>query len=737
MNAKKIFVILLLGIIAYCAFIFISFNPKDDPFLQRYGKSMLDKNDEILSIFLNQNEQYHIKNAAPISQKLKIATIIFEDKNFYSHIGFDLKAIIRSLYLNLKYHKRSGASTITMQSIKLLTRDERSYFNKFRELILALKLEQLYSKDEILEMYLNNAPYGGNIVGVGAASLLYFNKSTEFLSWAQAALLAVLPNAPGLMHTQKNQHLLLEKRNRLLKRLNERGYIDEAGLNLALSEKLPNITKPKNLASHLAYRFDSKIIRSTIDKNIQLKLESRAKSYHKRNSKLGIQNLSAMIINTKTREVLGYAGSQDFFDIAGYGQIDGNIAKRSPGSLLKPLLYALSIDDGLIAPQSLLVDVPSHFSNFKPQNAQKKYHGLIEAQNALIKSLNVPFVWLLQDYGSEKFFYDLKNILQFSDENYARYGLSLILGTKEFSPEDIAKIYLGLGNYGEFGDLIYLKDSIKSAPKRIISSGSSYLALESMRNLERVGAYNRFKNQFIFSWKTGTSYGRKDAWAAGTSPNWTIVVWCGNFSGEGNENIFGLEIAGRLLFEILGDLENNMQGFKKPDDFREIYIDSPTGYRFSDDFIDINKRKIIIPKNAKSLRHSPFLQNVFVDSNGMIVDSRSPNFINAKPTTRLVFPPILAAYYKSQRMLNIKSSIKILYPQNGLKIIRTRDFERQNELIARVANNNEVLFWYIDGEFLGAGSENSRALNIKAGWHNLSIINMDGAKHSVRFEIVK
>lgn len=744
-KAFIIFIVIFMAIFLYCLYVFFSFNPSGDPFIDRYSKTIFDRNGKILSIFLNKEQQWHIKEDDSINPKLKIAILTYEDKNFYSHFGFDMKAIFRSLYNNLSSKKRSGASTITMQTIKLLNKDERTYFNKFKEIILAMRLESLYSKDEILQMYVNNAPYGGNIIGVKTASLLYFNKLPSNLSWGESALLAVLPNAPGLMHLNKNTNQLIHKRNALLEKLYAKGYITSDNLKLAMSEKLPNINRAKNIAPHLSIRLAEKSdkvnIYSTILKPLQLKLESRLKSYHQHLLNLGIQNVAAIILDTKSAEVLAYGGSQDFFDIEGYGQIDGVVAKRSVGSVLKPLLYALAIDDGLITQDSKLVDAPTFFSIFKPKNASKKYYGLISARNALIKSLNVPFVGLLQSYGYDRFFFDLKNILGFDDNNFERYGLSLILGTKELSMEDIAKIYLGLGNYGEFKNLKYLIDSKDSSKKQILSKGASYLTLDAMRYLDRVGIENYYKNDKIFSWKTGTSYGRKDAWAAGTSPKYTIVIWAGNFDGSSNPNLFGVNIAGDLLFDILGDLGDLGGVFEKPrDSLHYVKIDAPTGYKYSDDYVDIKYKETLYPNDAKNLRKSPFLKNVFIDSSGNEVTSLDKGFINAKKTTKLVLPISLIAYYKEQKITTSKNlkNLAILYPKRNIKIVRTRDFEGNNELIARIANiDNSEVFWYVDKKYLGVSTKSTMSLKLDIGTHNLTIINSDGQSDNVEFSIIK
>lgn len=737
----KISLFLFFIFLIYFCFIFFSFNPKGDPFSSRYGKSMFDRNDEVLSIFLNKDEQWHIKNSSHLSPKLSIATLVFEDRDFYSHIGIDFGAILRSMYINVRYKKRIGGSTITMQTIKLLYQNKRTYFNKINEMILSLRLESLYSKDEILEMYFNNAPYGGNIIGVAAASLLYFQKNPKDLTWGESALLAVLPHSPGLINVSKNSHLLLKKRNRLLDELHKRGHIDEDNLKLAKKENLPLINRSKNLAPHLAFRFENHVIKTTLDKNIQILLENRLKLYHKKLLTLGIQNVAGMILDTKSREVLAYGASQDFLDIDGFGQIDGILAKRSPGSVLKPLLYALAIDNGIIVPQSKLVDAPTLFSNFKPRNASKKYFGLISAKDSLIKSLNVPFVSLLQEYGYDKFFFNLKEILRFSDNNFERYGLSLILGTKEISIEDVAKLYAGFGNYGEFGDIYYTRDDKRiDSTKQIFSKGSAYLMLDALKNVERVGIDNYFINKKIFYWKSGTSYGRKDAWAAGTSPKYTIVVWAGNFNGDSNPNLFGVDTAGALLFDIVNDLGNVGGEFEKSDDLKEILLDLPTGYRYDMDYKDIESTKALYPKSAKPLRKSPFLVNVFLNDDLQEVNSLHKDFINAKEITKIDLPLSLLEYYKEQNV-NIKKEgkgLQILYPKDNLSIIRTKDFGGKNELIARIANiNNNNVFWYLDKRYLGVSKNNTMILNLDSGYHTLSVIDSNGDSHSVNFTISK
>lgn len=761
----RTFVILLLAFISYCVYLFYSFNPNDfskdvsqdskyyDPFASRYSKQVIDKDGNLLSVFLNKNEQWHLNDINEIPNKLKTCVITYEDKNFYSHFGIDFLALMRTIKNNATKGSRAGASTLSMQVVKLLDSKERTYFNKFKESIYALRLESLYEKDSILQMYLNNAPYGGNIVGFKSAALLYFAKKPSDLTWAESALLAVLPNSPGLINLNKNRILLEKKRNALLQKLYDKNIIDSTILNISLKEPIPYMQRHKNIAPHLSLRVikedkqNHTILQTTIKKDIQEKFETRVKEYNEELKRQGILNVSSLLLDSTNGEVLAYIGSQDFLDIQSFGQIDGIKALRSPGSLLKPLLYALSIDNGLIAPDSMLVDVPLFFSNFNPKNASNSYYGLISAKDSLIKSLNVPFVNLLQQYGVNKFFYDLKNILHFNDNDPTKYGLSLILGTKEMSVENIARIYLGLANYGEFGKIYYTIPHDIESKNKILSRGASFLTLQATKELHRPGLENIHKDKKIISWKTGTSFGQRDAWAAGVTPLYTLVVWVGNFTGGSNNDILGTKDAGELFFTLLDELDSTDKEFNTPNDLKEILIDDITGYAITQDLNEYNipTKKILFPLESKPLRPSPFLKKVWIDDKNKEVDSNNPNFINAKPSIKLELPLEVLNYYKIQNVNiyslvnnNKDSALKIIYPTNDLKILEVNDLNKKQNLILRIANlKKQKVFWYIDGEYLGDIHSDTKSVELGLGTHTLTIIAQDGSKDSVTFHIEK
>lgn len=733
---SSIFIGLLLFLFLVC--VFFSFDEKEllNTFNSRYSKVLYDKNKEILSAFINDDEQWHIRSD-DIPSRLKTAVIEYEDKNFYSHFGVDFLAILRALKNNILTDRRSGASTISMQVVKLGSDNQRTYLNKIKEIIQSLALETKLTKDEILKLYLNNAPYGGNLVGFASAIRFYFDKNPKDLSWSEAAVLAVLPNSPGLISLEKNDDKLLLKRNALLKKLFLKGHMQEDIYKLSLLEPLPKFKPRRNLAPHLAQELlnsKQKELISSIDKSVQERFERKAKEYSIYLKQLGIQNLAILLLDTKTSKALAYVGSQDFYDTH-LGQINGVVAKRSAGSTLKPFLYALAIDDGLIAPKSILLDVPTFFSNFNPQNANKKHYGLVSAKESLRRSLNVPFVALLKDYGYDKFFFKMKDFLNFEDEDYDKYGLSFILGTKEFSLEELTKLYLALGNYGMLGEISYKAQEQSPQKRQIFSQGSAYLTLEALNNLQRVGLEQYNKNNKIISWKTGTSYGRKDAWAIGTSVNYTLGVWVGNFSGEANANLYGVSIAGDLFFELLSLLDNTNLAFKKPDDLKLIKLDFLTGYRYDDKGAYMED---LYPKQAKVLRTSPFLKT-FYEYEGEKITSLHSNFKDAQAVLRLDLPLNAVSFLKQERM-SVKAfkSLEILYPTHNLNLILARDLNQKKGLVVKIANvKNDKLYYYLNENLIYEGYKNELELDLNPGTYKLYVVNQQGESDLRTFTVAR
>lgn len=752
---KKIIIIiccLLISVFLYAIFVYISFDVDRMLFNieDTYSTSLLDENGKLMDVFLNNDEQWHLKVEDDIPLNLKEAVITYEDKNFDKHFGVDFLAIFRAFVNNFKGGRRSGASTITMQVAKLSSPKKRTYLNKFIEIIQSFKIENKLSKQDILKLYLNNAPYGGNIIGYGTASRVYFEKEPKNLSFAECALLAVLPNSPSAMNVEKNREKLVGKRNYLLDKLYKKGKINENELALAKLEPLPEKRYSfEKVSPHLARRLknerNEKVIKTTIDYDLQKKMKEVVKSYINFTHSEGIVNASLIIIENKTRNVKAYIGSQDFMDMDYAGQVDGIIAKRSPGSILKPFLYALSIDEGLIAPESLVQDVPMFFANFNPQNANKKYAGMIKARDSLISSLNIPFVHLLEEYGEEKFYYFLKDMLKFDENSPEKYGLSLILGTKEFSIEDIATLYTGLANYGKFAKLHYILGEKPSIPRNMFSEGASFLTLDTLKELVRPGLNNLYKWKNPISWKTGTSYGRRDAWACGMTPDYTVIAWVGNFSGQGNDNLTGVTSGGRLLFNVFQELSYEKKYFEEPIyDIKEIEVDKRTGYRI--DLDGVETVLIKYPRSAKPLKMSPYYKKIYVDDNDVEIDSRNIDFVNAHEKIIMNYPLEVVNYFIREDMdvseiyhSSIgEKTLKILYPTQNLKILLPKDIDKEQKLVVKIANiKKQNIYWYLDKEFLGVDKNYEKEIELGVGKHTFTIMSEDGEIAKANFSIEK
>ncbi len=736
-----IFIItLFLLLFIYLIKIYISYNPKELVENINYSQVVLDRRGVILSVFLNDKEEFHLKYDGEIPETLKTAVINYEDKKFYSHLGVDYPRIVKSFFNNLFGGKKMGASTISMQVVKALEPAKRTYFNKLIEIVKAYKLENEFSKEEILKIYLNNAPYGSNIVGYSTAIKMYFNKNVNDLSYAEASLLAVLPNSPGILNLKKNNDKLEAKRNRLLKTLLDRNLIDERQYKFSLLEKFPTKIyyydkKAPQFSIFLKNKYKDKIIKSTLDYKLQKKMEQIVFEYSSSMKNIGINNAAVLVLNNKTKEVLAYVASQDFNDKKNNGEIDGLQAKRAPASLLKPFLFALSIDEGLIVPDSIYPDVPIYFGNFYPKNSNNKFTGMVRIEEALTKSLNIPFVKLLSDYGVDKFYYFLEDNDKYPESSFDKFGLSLILGTREMRAVDIAKLYMGLANYGEISDLKYVLDEDQPKTHKGFSKGASYITLDTLTRVVRPGNENLYTRERPISWKTGTSYGMKDAWSVGVSPDYTVLVWLGNFNQKPIFSLSGVETAGNLLFRIFNVVDLHSKTFEKPvNDLKEIEIDEKTGYR---KFYEVESKKVLYPKDAKLLRISPYYKKIFVDENNIEIDSRNSNFDKRIEKIVIEYPIEVADYYFLNGVKENKS-VKIAYPSQDLKIFVPRDFDGYKKISVKLYNpNNEFVYWYIDESYIGFSNESEKFLELDAGEHKLTIVTEDGKTDEVKFKINK
>jgi penicillin-binding protein 1C len=767
-SAKTNRIVMILFCIAALLFILIPFPrfPKD------YSTVVLDADGEILHVFLNKNQQWCLPpdSSFRIPDKLKTAVLEYEDRWFRWHPGINPAAVFRALAQNARSGEvKSGASTITMQVARLVRSKSRTLPNKLLEMLQALKLETLYSKKRILRLYLDHAPYGRNVVGVKAASLRYFGKTPERLSWAEAAVLAVLPNGPGLIAPGVRTELLKKKRDSLLLRLVQKKIINRDTYALSLIEPIPSESKPFPWsAPHLARELHSSaaagrfVFKTTIQKDIQVRVEDLVADHSERMRALGIRNAAALAVETTTGKVRAYVGSQDFFDFRSQGQVDGVLAPRSPGSLLKPFLYALAMDQGIVLPQTRVKDVPTYYGAFSPANASQKYDGLVTVKEALIRSLNVPAVRILYTMGVDPFHHFLKAAgVKTLFRSPEEYGLPLILGGAEVKAWDMAVLFRGLGNGGRFLPLTIFEegaengDSCEKPP--LISPGACYLTLTMLRELKRPEAetyWDQYQNQWPIAWKTGTSYGQRDAWAAGVSPQWTVVVWVGNFNGEENANISGAPCAGTLLFSIYNCL---------PKSGRDSWFDAPpdgldaarlcleTGYLAGP--LCEKTQAVEAPRFMKPLRLCPYHQKLFLSDDGQYqVCSACWETGKVKETVRAVFPADVVQFLResgkpvadlprhrpSCTAQKAEEVLQILYPPDEARLWIPRDLDGRLEKVTFRAAHREkeiLLYWYLDDVFVGTSrNRHARSCLLNFGTHTLEIIDENGNRARVRFQ---
>jgi penicillin-binding protein 1C len=413
-----------------------------------------DRNGSLLSARIADDGQWRFPESKQLPPKFVFSIIQFEDRNFYVHPGFDIMAFGRAIAQNVKAKKVvSGGSTISMQVIRLARKkNHRTFFEKVIEIILALRLELTYSKSEILTLYASNAPFGGNVVGIDAASWRYFGREADKLSWAEAATLAILPNAPSLIYPGKNQKHLLVKRNRLLDKLREAKIIDAETCELSKQEPLPGKPHPiPQIAPHLLQRavkegLSGKRILSTIDGHLQERVNEIIENHHRVLKANEIHNACALVLDVNTGNILTYVGNTTNASNADYeGDVDVVNAPRSTGSILKPFLFASMLNDGELLAETLIPDIPTQIAGYVPQNYNMTFDGAVPAKRALARSLNIPAVRMLQNYGIEKFNFNLKKMgmttLVYTPDHY---GLSVILGGAEGKIWDIAGMYASM-----------------------------------------------------------------------------------------------------------------------------------------------------------------------------------------------------------------------------------------------------------------------------------------------------
>jgi len=754
---------------------------------------LLDKDGNLLGAKIAGDGQWRFSSGKTVPEKFERCLLQFEDRNFYSHIGISARGIGRAIIQNVKNKKVvSGGSTLTMQLSRIMRKNPpRTITEKILEIILATRIEIRYSKKEILNYYVSHAPFGNNVVGLEAAAWRYFGRSPDKLSWAESATLAVLPNAPGLIYPGKNHKRLMDKRNRLLKRLYEIKIIDETTYQLSLSEPLPDKPLPlPQSAPHLLSRlikdnYKGKTINSTIDVNLQEKVTQLLQSHSQLLQENKIYNGAVMITSVKTGKVLAYVGNTKSTDAEQGSDVDCISAARSTGSILKPFLYAKSLEDGLITPGMLIPDIPTQFGSFSPKNFSQQYDGAVPANKVLARSLNIPMVRLLNEYGLEKFHRDLKNYgLTTLNKPAMHYGLSLILGGAEAKLWDLSKAYTQMAqelNYNEIKSITLVNEMsvrAKSRTKKKEKLNSEriplwrgqgegiarnnktnraciYSTFEAMVEVNRPdedGNWRAFNSAQKIAWKTGTSFGFRDAWAIGITPDYVVAVWIGNADGEGRPGLTGIKAAAPLLFDVFAQLPKSVAWFNAPkEEMCKTVICRESGHRASE--LCEKTDTVLIPKTCLNTIDCPYHQTIHLSKNGQYrVDSECEQVYNMKHVTWFVLPALVERYYKFNHP-NYKvlpdykpgclskitdKAIALLYPKPNSKIYVPIEIDGtigKTVFEAAHRNVNTKIFWHLDDTFIGETKEiHQMALNPSVGKHKLMLVDENGVAVSLKFE---
>ncbi len=745
--------------------------------------TIIEANDRtLLGVRIADDGQWRFPGFDQVPAKFEKALLAFEDKYFYWHPGINPVSLVRAMTLNIKAGKIvSGGSTITMQVARISQGNRpRTYTQKFVEMLSAVKLELFRSKKTILKMYAANAPFGGNIIGLEAATWRYLGKSSADLTWAEAAALAILPNSPSLVFPGRNQEILKMRRDDLLRNLFSKGCFDSITLALALDEPLPGEPVPLPArAPHLTDYFflnnrGERII-TTIDAYIQERATEIINAHQKDLSANFINNSACVIIKVETGEVLAYIGNSMPENAEEHGG-DVDIARsfRSTGSILKPILYAGMQKSGDILPNTLIADIPTRFPGFSPKNFDLSFSGAVPASSALSQSLNIPAVKMLQKYSAERFLELLKKTGFTTFEKPAdHYGLSLILGGGETSLLELSGVYASLSRvlsrynnekkyYTEDYHHPVLVSQSAGLPENTedsdppLSASSIWLTYEALRKVNRPegeAGWQYFSSSPNSAWNPGPSFGFRDAWAVGTTPDYVIGVWAGNADGEGRPGLTGIAAAAPILFDLV-----NMMGtgdwFDKPaGDMTMIEVCSQSGFRAGPDCPETEE--IYACESGLRSEACPWHRIVHLDKSGtrqVNADCVSTAEIRNEPW--FILPPAMEYFYRQKhpeyKMLppyapgcSADKSIAVMefiYPSPGIKIFIPRDQTGlRTRIIPEVAHRNpsKKIFWHLDQEYIGT-TRSIHQIEILAepGNHILTVVDEDGNSIKSEFSII-
>jgi penicillin-binding protein 1C len=735
--------------------------------LERPSSTLVfDREGKVLRAFTSADDMWRIRtDLEQISPLLQKYLVFYEDRWFYYHPGFNPVSLVRALGQNLRSGRViSGGSTLTMQIARMMEPKVRTWRNKAIELFRALQLEQRFSKDELLTVYFNIAPYGGNIEGVAAAAWLYFGKEPARLSPGEAALLTVLPNSPSQFRPDLVPDRARKARDKVLKRLFDHGLIEDVEYREALAEKIPDARRDwpfrgPHFSQEMVARYPQEArIYTTINADLQIFLEDLLAVEVAKVKAEGITNAAAVVIDNQTHQLVAAVGSAGFFNHQDQGQVNGYLAPRSPGSTLKPFVYALALERGLITPAHYVEDVPVLFSGYSPENYDSTYSGLVSAQEALQRSLNVPAVNLLAALGGEALYELLKKAGFTTLTPVNHYGLSMVLGGCEVNLLELTNLYAALAGGGKKYPVQTRLDRGNSPPLTLFSPGVAYIITEILTEVRRPDLPTcwEFTTLPKVAWKTGTSYGHKDAWSIGYNPRYTVGVWVGNFSGEGRAGLSGAEMAAPLLFAIFAQLNSDttVSWFTPPVTVKKRAVCAVSG-QTPGPFCTPLRTDYYLTDCSPEVECT-FHQTYLLDpATGYRLP---PHYYSAARVTAeqvyLQYPPRVAAWLEANGQP--VETLPPLLPEwqkilpGGAPVVRSpsADYIYQirrgipleyQKICLEAAAGNDVrqLYWFIDGEFYGQTKPGERLFYLpEPGRHRVICQDDRGRSAEVKLEII-
>lgn len=709
-----------------------------------YSTVVTDKNGELLGARVADDGQWRFPPCDTLPEKFVAALIEFEDHRFYSHCGVSVTAIGRAVLQNVRNGRVvSGGSTISMQVIRLSRQKPRTVWQKIVEMFMATRLEARYSKDEILRIYASHAPFGRNVIGIDAALWRYLGNDGAELSWAEAATLAVLQNAPSLIHLDKNRDALLAKRNRLLTRLYEKGEISSDDYELAIDEPLIGEPYPMpQYAPHLVEYFHKTahgvLTATAIDLSLQQRVEELATRWSEELRGQNIRDIAVVISEVESGDIVAYCGNSDMSFERDGKWVDIARSPRSSGSILKPLLFAVALQNGTILPNTLLPDVPTDFGGFVPKNFDGSYAGAIAADEALALSLNIPNVHLLKEFGIARFAETLQqagfsSLTRPADE----YGLSLVLGGAEVRLVDVVACYSSMARC--------YAGSMERTDFPLHDKIALHYTFNAMREVNRPDQmdWHRASSVQNVAWKTGTSYGSRDAWAVGVTPEYVVGVWVGNADGSGVPELTGARTAGPILFDMFNLLPYS-DWFAEPNESDGVIfrVCAHSGHLAGRHCTET--KEVLLPKKSVDSSRCPYCKEMSVSLDGQrLVSDRS------EPTQNqcyFVLPPLMEHYYRQQHQEYIplpqkssarngaEQSFHFVYPANGsiVSIPKQIDGTRGFIVCQAVHNSSAELFWHLDGSYIGTTSDvHKMQIKPSLGYHTITIVDDLGEQQTI------